>query len=149
VRYLDERFDPSLEVDLELTAAELGAEETLRLQGMLASAIVAAEIPRRLSDATREELALDKRRSRRVAHALRQSVISWGGFLELEPTAEQRSAGAQINWAEWWGQHEAWLIARQRYVATWAKKTNELSAGKTALVKLRNEYDWLKYAMRP
>lgn len=147
MRLLDRHFDPALDVDLALGAEALTATEVTRLQGELAIARVAAAFPRRLSEATREELALDKKRSRRVAHALDQSLRAWGGS-EREPTEEEQRAGAQVDWPAWWEEREPLIAARLRYVTTWAKKSGNLRFGKTAVVRLSQEVEWLSYALR-
>ena len=148
MKYLDQYFDPTLEVDLSLTPELLAASEVARLQDLYCIAGVAAGIPRRLSEATREELALDKKRSRRITHVFSQCISAWTELKVLEPSPEQRQRGAQINWADWWPEHEAWLKARQRYVGTWARKTSQSRVGRSIIVRLDNELGWLRYAMR-
>lgn len=149
-RFLDQFFDVALEIDPELTIDQIAGVERERLADQVAMASVAKQIPRRLSEGTRDELALDKVRSRRIEHALRQSFISWsGGVIPLgDPTVEQRQRGAQVDWPLWWAEHEPWLQARIRYIATWAKKSSHLLVGKEAIVRLSNELSWLEYAMR-
>lgn len=147
MRFLDRYFDPVLDVDVSVSEESIVAEEIERLQRMTAEAMVACQIPRRLSDASREELALDKKRSRRIAHVLRQNLAGWGGAL-IDPSLEQRQAGAQVHWESWWGDHQPWLEARMRLVASWAKKSGNLSVGKKLLTRLSNELEWLKYALR-
>lgn len=145
--FLDSYWDPAIEVDLSLDVDKVALEERERLARMHAVAVVASQIPRRLSDATRDELAMDKKRSRRIAHALAQSLTAWAGVVE-PPTDEDRRNGAQIDWEPWWEEHCAWLEHRLRYVASWAKATGNLRFGKSAVVKLSQELAWLKYAMR-
>jgi hypothetical protein len=148
MRFLDQYFDPAMDIDTGLLPDTLAEQEVERLQDCLSIALVAGQIPRRLSDASREELALDKKRSRRVAHVLRQSLTSWDGELAREPTTEERQRGAQIDWPGWWADHEPWLVDRRRFYATWAKMTSQLKFGREGVVKLSNELDWLRYAMR-
>lgn len=148
MRFLDAYFDPAFEVDPEVLPDTLVDEERDRLLDRFLVAQCASQIPRRLSDASREELALDKKRSRRVAHVLRKSLIAWGGELEREPTTEERQRGAQIDWPEWWADHEPWLVDRRKLYAAWAKRSSHLKFGKECIVRISNELEWLRYAMR-
>jgi hypothetical protein len=59
-----------------------------------------------------------------------------------------RQAGAQLDWARFREEHAAHLNARLRLVATWALMTSNDGFGKTAVVKLRNEINWVSYALR-
>lgn len=144
---LDTYHDPGLEVDLAQTPEQLAAAEVERLQSACAVLAVTAAIPRRLSDATSAELALDKRRARRCLHVERQCLAAWGGA-EREPTDEERRAGAQLRWELWSESAQSVLQARLRYFATWSKKTGQLRFGKSAIVRLSQEADWLGYALR-
>lgn len=147
MRLLDTFQDPGLEVDLTVTPEDVSAAEVGRLQSAVAVVAVTAAIPRRLSDANREELALDKRRARRVLHVQRQSLVAWGGE-EREADAEERIAGAQMVWELWQESHQVAVQARLRQIATWAKKTGHLRFGKSAVVKLSQELEWMEYALR-
>lgn len=144
---LDTHYDPALEVDLAASAEAVEQGQVERLEAELASAAYAAAFPRRLSDASREELALDKRRSRRVAHVLRQSLLGWGGK-ERVADAEEQSAGAQVDWPLWQEEYRSTLLAELRRVSTWAKKTDNLRFGKSAVTRLQQELEWVDYAMR-
>lgn len=144
---LDAYQDPGLEIDLKLSQEKIAGIEVARLQAALAVVTITGQIPRRLSEGSREELALDKRRARRVAHVLRQSLLAWGGT-ERPASDEERIAGAQLDWPAWAEQQGTELSARIRYVATWAKKTSNLRFGKTAIVRLVQEVDWMEYALR-
>lgn len=146
-RLLDEYYDPAVEVDTAMTEEEKVRQATKRLESDLAVARVAAGIPRRVNEGTREELALDKRRSRRIAHALSQCLLIWGGK-EREPTKEEQQAGAQVDWPRWLEERRPLMLAELRQVATWAKKTDNLRFGKSAVVRLKQELEWLEYAMR-
>ena len=146
-RLLDTYYDPALETDLELKPKQLAAHEIARLQGELALAIVAANWPRRLADASAFDLSLDKKRSRRIAHGLRQSLLAWGGK-ERKPSADETRLGGQVDWPLWAEEREARLVARLRYVSTWARATGEVKYGKGAVVRLSQELEWLQYAMR-
>lgn len=145
--FLDTFYDPALEVDTKMLSDEVVLRAVARLQRWVAIAGVAAEHPRRLSDATREELAIDKKRSRRIKHALAQSLKGWGGE-PRNPTDDERVAGAQVDWPRCYEEWETELLGILRYTATWAKKTPNIRFGKTAIVRLAQEREWLRYAMR-
>lgn len=147
VAFIDDYVDHSLDVSAKQTEQMIVDQEIRRLQEMLTQIRAAGEIPRRLSDATPGELARDKRRARRVGHVLEQSLGMWNGK-PREPTKEDKRSGAQLSWAKWWGEHDAWLVHRIRYIATWAKRTENEQFGKRAIVRLTQERDWLIYALR-
>lgn len=146
-RLLDPYQDPALVVDLALPLEEVAAAEVERLQAACAVVYVTSQMPRRLGSVTREDLALDKRRARRVLHAERQALVSWGGK-EREPTEAERIAGAQMVWDLWHEEANLVITSRLRYIATWAKATGNLRFGKSAVVRLSQELDWLSYALR-
>jgi hypothetical protein len=147
VRLLDRHYDPAIDVDLTLSAEALTAREVARLQSELALARVAASFPRRLSEGTRDELALDKKRSRRVAHALEQSLRAWKGK-PRDANEEERRAGAQVRWPDWAELHGVAVNTELRTVSTWAKATTNLRFGRSAVVRLEQELDWVAYALR-
>lgn len=144
---LDTFMDPALEIDLSFSLEDATAQEIDRLQTAAATIVSALAVPRRLGDVTREELSLDKKRARRVLHPLRQCLGAWGGK-ERDPLPEEQSAGAQIRWDVWYEEHCVLVAGRRLYLATWAKRTGQLSFGKSAVVRLSQELSWLEYAMR-
>lgn len=143
---LEGHWDPGLTVDVSESLEDITKQEVERLQTACAMVLVATQQPRR-TDGNREELALDKKRSRRILHPLRQSLVAWGGK-ERAPTEADKRAGAQVDWPVWLEEQEAWLQARLRYVATWAKASGNLRFGKSAVVRLTQELEWLRYALR-
>lgn len=147
--FLDDYFDPQMEVDLSIPPEAVSTAEVERLLVTYAMARVAASIPRRIDSVERELLALDKKRSRRLAHAAGQSVQLWEGRLPAsdEELGHQRE-GAQVVWEEWWELRRTELAARQREVATWAKRTGHLRFGRSAVQRLTTELEWFAYAMR-
>ena len=146
--YLMQHYDPGIPVGEE-TNKELEKEEQERLHHLWSVASVSVVIPRRLGgDASREELASDKKISKRVGWAAVQSYRAWGGTRKTaNRDAEVEKEGAQVRWEKWWPEHEAWLIQRRQYYATRGLKRDPLWA-KSAIVKINNEIDWLNYAMR-
>lgn len=144
-------FDAGLSIPDDLDLVKIRAEEISRLSECLAKVIYASSISRRLGgDASREELALDKKRARRASWALKQSLIQWSGakLPALPSTDEVRQAGAQLIWESFREQHFTHLNERLRTVATWGILQGEQVAAKKCVVKLNNEANWVSYALR-
>lgn len=144
---LDAYLDPTIELDPKLSVEQLVAGEVERLQAGTAVVNCAAQIPRRLSEATREERALDKRRARRCLHVQRQCLVSWGGE-ERAASEQEQIAGAQMVWELWAEDHRVVVTRRLFHIATWAKRTDQLRFGKSAVVRLNQELEWMAYALR-
>ena len=123
------------------------AAEIERLQAAVAVLQGCLAVPRRLSDATREELALDKRRTRRALHVVMQSLLVWGGMPRAQ-TAEEKSAGAQLDWEVWPEEHRTVANRHLTHLATWGKRAGHLRFAKSAVVRITQELDWLEYALR-
>ena len=152
--FLEEWFEPSLKVDTTLTGESFSQEEIARIQTAACYVMVAIEIPRRLGgDATSDELALDKRRCRRVLHVLRQQLVGWS---EKDPdkvkwrplTDEDKAEGASLIWDKWWEGQQAHLTARRAYIATWGLKKPDTEYAKHAVTRINNELNHMAYAMR-
>jgi hypothetical protein len=150
--YLERFYDPGLELpEPPLVREHIEAGEVERIQRALAVVVVAGTIPRRLGgDATADELAQDKKRCRRVSHALSNSIYAWTKKRAAMPEVEDeiRIKGAQLNWTTFKDEHVAELMVRQRLLATWAVRNEERRWGKTAIVHLENELNWFLWALR-
>jgi hypothetical protein len=147
--FLQQFIDPSLRVTKADTPESLTGKEVERLQELHAIATASMAIPRRLGgDASDEELALDKKCGRRVAHVAEQCLKSWG--TEPKPISKNIGrAAAQVRWSRWMAEHLLYLDQRMRYVATWQYKTGgDEKWAKGALTRLANEQRWLEYALR-
>jgi hypothetical protein len=145
---LDTYYNPDLEIDKSMTPEVRDKIEIDRCLADWSRAALAAAIPRRVENGTREELALDKKRSRRMQHVAAQCIGMWGGDIPTEPDDALAKEGAQVLWVPWWEERDALLLTRMTYAATWAKKTNQLQYGKSALQHFINERDWYRYAIR-
>ena len=148
-RVLNAYYDPDLDVPLEATWEQLILEETSGLIEQATVVYAAGQIPRRVSEATKDELALDKKRCHRVLHVLLKSAAGWGviaPYLIVEP--EHRKRGAQLDWVEWLAERNTYLTQRQRFYGTWALKTAHPLQGKQAINRLSNELAWLAHALR-
>jgi len=148
--FLERFYDSALRLPRRATSQQLASSEAERIAYQLALVLVASSIPRRLGgDADREELALDKKRCRRVAHALDQSLHSWDRRPKFTFDEEVvRIHGAQLDWLEFAADHALRIDASRRLVATWSIRNSELRWGRTALVRLNNELSWMSYALR-
>jgi hypothetical protein len=139
-------YDAELAVGRE-QAETIAKQERERLTQALLLVQAVTQIPRRIgSEASGADLAADKRRARRVAFALKQSLEAWGG-----PTAgkwDLSQEAAQLDWDSWLGEHKVKLNNRITYVSTWGVKRNHERWAKSAVVKLNNEARWLAYALR-
>lgn len=106
-----------VERDPEWTLEGFREERRQRVSEVRAMALAAERIPRRLGgDATPAELALDKRRARRVAWAMTTAYRAWGGDPgELPaPDPAARSAGATVDW--------------ERFGEEWSRETDRARA---------------------
>jgi len=111
---------------------------------------VVGSIPRRLGgEATDLELAIDKKRARRVEHALRQSFSSWSKRdPKIQVTAEIQKEGIQLEWDDFIMRHMTQIMTELPLIATWAIQNDEARWGRSAVVYLENETRWVTYAMR-
>jgi hypothetical protein len=149
--YATQWYDPALEIGDDDSIQKIILEEGQRLAKLLAIAIAAGAIPRRMGqDSTRQEQSIDKKRSRRIAHVASQLLDSWVGSTgRQEPSQEITREAAIVDWPRWWDGHQIFLENRRTYIATWAQNGGcDPQWAKTALVKLNNELSWLAYALR-
>lgn len=148
--YLAAYYDPGLELPRGLTVATIVADECERISSALAIVLFASTIPRRLGgDASSDELAEDKKRCRRVAHALRQAYRGWDmRSPSLNDSEDVRQAGAQLVWSDFGTRHLTRLNSRLVLSATFAIRAGEDRWGKSAVTNYRNERNWVEYALR-
>jgi len=143
-------FDAGLEIPEAITRDSLISSEIDRITDALTIVYVVGSIPRRLGgDATDEELAVDKKRSKRVGWALTQSLVSWTKKNpRFQVTAEIQRTGAQLEWNLFIPEHMTQIMNELRKVATFAVQNDDERWGRSAIVNLENEMRWLTYAMR-
>lgn len=146
--FLAQYYDPALNVN-GLDPQLVEHQERERLKRLLAMATSAAIHPRRV-DGTPDEVAEDKRRSKRVAHAFAQSLVAWG---EAEPrgiaTQDIQSEAARVEWVSWSQRQRAQLELRIREIVTASfKNTIDPRWTKRAVVRYLNEIKWLEHALR-
>jgi len=148
--FVERYFDSGLAVSELETKESLVSREVERIQTALTVVGVVGSIPRRLGgEATDKELAIDKRRARRVDHALRQSFSSWSKREpKIQVTAEIQREGIQLEWDEFIMEHMTQVMTELPLLATWAILNEETRWGRSAVVYLENEIRWITYAMR-
>jgi hypothetical protein len=147
--FLAQWVDLAQKVSADDTVASIAKAERERIAKLMAIAIAAESIPRRLGGgASSEELMLDKKRCKRIAHVASQLLGAWEGKPNIG-VGEISKEAAIVDWKRWWEEHHVWLLNRQRYIATWCHKTGaDEKWCKSAIVKLTNELRWLEYALR-
>lgn len=147
--FLTRYFDPGLDI-VETSVKEIQAAQIERLNRALAVVVYASDIPRRLGkEATDADLALDKKRAKRVAWSLRQSRAGWSRrAMKLPEGEELRIEGAQLVWVDWYGAYMAAFLSAASNAITWSIRKDEQRWGRSAVVKFDNERNWVSYAMR-
>jgi len=148
--YLERYFDTGLELPEVISRDSLVSSEIARITTAATVIYVVGTIPRRLGgEATDDELALDKKRSKRVGWALEQALTGWTRKQpKFQVTEEIQREGAQLDWHEFVPAHLTQLNSELCLVATWAIQNDEARWGRSAVVNLENEIRWLTYAMR-
>ncbi len=150
VGFLERYYDGATDLGGVPNREALEARQIERLARALSIVIGTAAIPRRLGgDATSPDLALDKKRARRFAHALRSSIGSWVKRIPELPNGDEiKRASAQMNWAAFCDDHCTTIQTELRRCATWAIKHDDRRWGKSAVVRLENELNWVTYSLR-
>lgn len=101
-------------------------------------------------DASSDELAIDKKRAKRLAHCFRTSLKAWGaqeaasGVLEKEI----RQRAATVHWEDLVAARRQHLLSRFPLYATMAIDAGQEAWGYHMITLLKNELRWLDYAMR-
>jgi hypothetical protein len=146
--FLTSYYDPNLTLIEGLTPGKITAEEQRRLSRQVAVIQAAAKIPRRLGpESAPEDMALDKKRCRRVAHALEQPLAKWGG--SVNSATDINSDAARLDWPTWTAEQRVYINNRIRYIATMGiLQPGNLSWAKQAVTRLQNELQLIEYAIR-
>lgn len=146
--FLTRYFDPNLEIPKKTTTKDLEAAQVARLSRSLVVVEHTGEVARRLEEATAEDQAIDRKRAKRVAHAIRQSLAGWQKNAKLPSGEALRLEGAQLVWDSWMQAYLVSLNNEAKRIATWAILNEEQKWGRSAIVKIDNEMNWISYAMR-
>jgi hypothetical protein len=143
-------YDPGLEFPASVIREDLIKAQLDRILRSLTLAVVVGSIPRRLgTEATDEELALDKRRARRVSWALLQAYRAWNSKEpKIQVTPELEREGNQLEWDIFVIEHTTQIADELRTIVTWSIQKDDGRWGRTAVVNLENEIRWITYAMR-
>lgn len=145
---ITEYVDESLTFEEGLTLEDIRAQEVDRLQEAYGMATFSARQPRRLgAEATRAELARDKKISRRLQHLTYQLLLAWDEAA-AEPDDSLRPAAAQVDWEAWRAERTAWLVARRTYLASWAVSIDDVRLGNRLAYLITREIDGLALAFR-
>ena len=147
--YLERFYDSGLRLPRNATRQSLIDRQVNRLARAAALVFVAGTLSRRLGEVSDEELMLDKKRAKRVNHALRQSIIGWTRRPpKIVSDPEIQREGSQLDWEPFVAAHLTQINAELRLLATWAIRNDDHRWGRTAVVNLENEIRWMNYAMR-
>jgi hypothetical protein len=148
--YLAQYYDTGLVLPEILDRQIISNQEIERLTRAVSIVTITRTVPRRLGgDASQEELALDKKRSRRMLHALMQSLSSWGSRNQKFPLDDEiRLIGVHLNWETFKPAHLVTIQNRMTYVATYSIRMEDTKWGRSAVMRLENEYKWVSYALR-
>ena len=139
-RYLDRYAVSGLMTDETLTPERLSIIEAARLSSGVATVAYYLALP--------DRTAAERRRGRRVEHALAQSLVAWGERPGDYPSNDDvQRAALRLEWARWYEAYDLAVIERITYVASWALATSHERFGKSALVKLTNERGWVARAV--
>lgn len=118
-QFLDQWFDASVPTDAPFDIPEFRAAHILVLEDAIIMASHALQIPRRLHDASPDELADDKKFSKTLRNRLSSSLRQWypadeevplldGPDSRTQEELEQiRANGAQIDWHAWFEEFAA------------------------------------------
>jgi hypothetical protein len=142
--YLVQHFNPDLQLPDIGSWEEMEEREVNRIRRALSVSILAGTIPNRST-----EPADDKRKARRVSHALRNSLKGWTKISNQLPLDDSvRREAVSLQWDKWVTRHVTIVESEIVLVATWAIKLNFERWGRSAVVNLTNERQWVTYAVR-
>lgn len=144
--FLERWNDTGIRVNESWDPEQYEKEQRTRLACLNIMAAHAEQVPRRLTDATSEELSMDKLLSRKIKTRAISSLLNWNaGSDEVSetPTAKQieelQKEGAQVIWPMWWENHKAYIEKELRVVATTCIKLGETKIGNRFANRLLNE----------
>lgn len=128
---------------------EFERAEMERLHKVYLLAEAARTIPRRLRKADRQELALDKKRCRRLEHAARSILTGWSEVVDGSSPEKIREEAAAIDWEIWWSAYHTQLLERRATVEEWPIETiADRKIRNRVLTRINGEISFLAYAMR-
>lgn len=154
--FLHEHIDTGLELsDKELAQFDPSAWqeiESVRAVTEAQKLAIAASIPRRLGgEASREELAKDKKMARRLEWTMRNAVVDWKGDPDLILAAmpdEIRREGTVLLLDEWVADRVAYVAIRKSKCAALCARLGLIKLGSQFVQRYLNEQKNLKWASR-
>lgn len=148
--FLERFYDPELKIPRPASREVFEVQQIDRLASATAVVFAAGSLSRRIGgDASSRDLAIDKKRSKRVGHALRQSILAWTNRPpRILVDDETRIKGAQLDWQQFYAEHVTQVNSALVLLATWAIRNGEHRWGRSAVVALENELRWVRYALR-
>lgn len=147
--FLEQWNNPDLDVPLDWDPNEEGIKQRERLVNQAVTAMFSHGMKRRIPDATPEELATDKRRSKVIYHRSVTSLRMWEGEpADVDEKFDEnpdvlRQAGAQVIWENWWEHQKQFLRNELQRIATTALRTGQFKAGNRFCNRLLNELNIL------
>jgi hypothetical protein len=145
--------------------------EVKRLRSNAMMGCYAAQIPRRLGEASSNDLAADKFMSKAIGHTYwqlwKRMVTARNAPLRAEELADDemylypphdwqllrvramdvdsvRQLAATVRWTDWWEELRPRLRARERAIATFALKNGNMGWGYRIVSSIENELDWIE-----
>lgn len=158
--YSEEFFDEEARFPEHWQGRDIIAiEQFYRLSATVQAAEMSLNMSRRLGgDATREELAADKRSARRVAHYCRQFAGAW--LTEVPDTAippvpknhrmhkSIRKLASVVEWDAFADALESELLDQCRLIVSWAYENDDKKFANRAASRLLKEIDRMKEITR-
>lgn len=153
-KFLDQWNDPGIKVDMGWSPETTAEQHAQRCMHMSLVAMQAQAMSRRLGgDASREEIAQDVKRARKLKNLYRQFANQHGieghheAWFESQTTAqlkELRQEAAQIDWVKYIQNTTATLNDELRFIATTGLKTGHIQAANSLCNRILNEQNVLQ-----
>lgn len=141
-RWDDPGYDPPSDWDPDLYAEQ----QAKRLVALACMAAEASNVKHRLGpDASREELAADKKRSKRMYSSFSQFARQWGAddddfaAHQAQNAEDIKIKGAQVDWEKFQSNNKSFIQNELRQVATTCIRNGTLKLGNSFCNRLLNE----------
>jgi hypothetical protein len=156
--WLEGHCDPGMDLGEAATAWDPEAYAQKVTEEVIAEAAklyVASVMPRRLGgQATRNELAADKRLARRLGWVMNQAVLAWGGSgyldkIRVESQSEEaRVSGAQVDLQTWHEERSAKVRRERQFVASVCLHHGLRQLGNRFVQRYTSELGQIRWALR-
>jgi len=142
--YLERHYKEGIQLPIVNGWEEMEEREVMRIRRALSVTILAGTLPNRTGDPV-----TDKRKARRVSHALRNALKGWTKISNQLPLDDAvRREALRVEWSAWCSKHISVVETEIAIIATWAIQNDLKRWGRSAVVNLENEYNWVTYAIR-